>query len=586
MLYEDLSGYLNQNIYPMHMPGNKRRLSPYPGCPVHLDFTEVPGTDDLHHAKGILRDSMERAAQLFGADRTFYIVNGSTCGNLVSVFSTVPENGEMIVARNCHRSVFHALELRNITAHWLWPETISGSDFHSADASTSRSEEMAGHSGDSCKDKSVSVGNLRTTSDEKLFPTVKAGNNVSSLILGSISPEGVCKTLEKYPNSSAVLITSPTYEGIISDIRSISEICHTHGVPLIVDEAHGAHLGLFRPDVFPDSALHLGADLVVQSPHKTLFSLTQTSFLHIGYGCCTDNSRSLRAEESNFKNIHNKSAYSDRIETLEGGKLPVCHNKLIDVHAVEHWIDVFETSSPSYPLVLSLAGCADMLSKNGQEIFDRWAETIHRFDKTMEKLEHLRVLGHGKETTINHSFFAYDPSKIPILTDGTGLTGSDLAEILRQKYHFELEMTCGTLALAMTGPGDDPLMVGKFGEALLCIDRSLNDINTSCVIDNDEDQKHRDYSETTCVMTIHDAMQKHEKLTVEMSEACGKISAEYVFCYPPGIPLLIPGEMITEGMIRRIQELQEAGTEIRFSGSPDRSDCVQIIKSICENGLS
>ncbi|HAT02359.1 MAG TPA: ornithine decarboxylase, partial [Oribacterium sp.] len=286
-LASKLRNYAAGPWYPMHMPGHKRRLSSVPGLPVSLDFTEVPGTDDLHHPESILKAAMERTARTVGADRTWYLVNGSTAGNLAAVFALAPYHGELIVAGNCHRSVYHGLELRDVHPHFIDP----------------------------------------VMDPEYGIPTV-------------IRPEDVEEAFRKYPESSGVILTSPTYEGVVSDIRSIAEICHRHGGLLFVDEAHGAHFGLVEEADFPESAIRCGADLSVQSAHKTLLGLTQTAFLH-------------------------------------------CRGKRIDQEAIQRALDMFESSSPSYPLLMSLDGCTDWLLREGKKCFCAWRDHLHALDQTL-----------------------------------------------------------------------------------------------------------------------------------------------------------------------------------------------------------
>ena len=223
---------------------------------------------------------MERAADLWGARRTWFLVGGSTCGILAAIRAAAPFGSEIIAARNCHRSVFHAIELGGYKVHWIVPDR------------------------------------------DREYEICKA-----------VTPEQVEASVKRHPGSSAVILTSPTYEGVISDIRGISDICAEAGIPLIVDEAHGAHLGLFEDDGFPDGAVKCGADLVVQSLHKTLPSLTQTAVLH-----------------------------------LQGN--------LVDEKEVERQLGIFETSSPSYPLA------SDSFGKKELSYSDDGKKTWTGFTKT------------------------------------------------------------------------------------------------------------------------------------------------------------------------------------------------------------
>ena len=552
-LFEELKSYNEKGIYPLHMPGHKRGMS-LPGVPIAYDFTEVEGTDDLHHAEGILKDSMERTARVFGADRSYYLVNGSTSGNLVGISAMCPLNGELIVARNCHRSVFHALELRNITAHFVYPDFDS--DFG---------------------------------------------------IFGGVSPEAVEKLFIKYPDSKGVVLTSPTYEGVVSDVRAIAEVCRRHGGVLFVDEAHGAHFGLVKSSGFPENAVQCGADISVQSAHKTLIGLTQTAFLHIKKG-------------------------------------------LVDESKVERFIDIYETSSPSYPLMLSLDACTELVLHEGEKVFGDWAETLRLFDERIKSLRHFRVLCHGTDDFHAHGFFDFDKSKLLVNCKKTHLDGEKFMAIMRERFGFELEMQLSQNALAMTGPGDDREQILRFASALLTLDREEEDgrnlhrtshdgtipmtdrkdksplAERSNIGENDELislENDRDINQETAkyssgndrdvnretakypsgngrdvnqetsmssdgnmgkisntgsdymslmsaelrqAVTIQHAVEA-ESETVEISEAAGRISSEYVYCYPPGVPLVVPGEILDKRCVAGLLSLMEKGYSLRFTKS-------------------
>lgn len=490
-LASKLRNYADGPWYPMHMPGHKRRLSSVPGLPVSLDFTEVPGTDDLHHPESILKAAMERTARTVGADRTWYLVNGSTAGNLAAVFALAPYHGELIVAGNCHRSVYHGLELRDVHPHFIDP----------------------------------------VMDPEYGIPTV-------------IRPEDVEEAFRKYPESSGVILTSPTYEGVVSDIRSIAEICHRHGGLLFVDEAHGAHFGLVEEADFPESAIRCGADLSVQSAHKTLLGLTQTAFLH-------------------------------------------CRGKRIDQEAIQRALDMFESSSPSYPLLMSLDGCTDWLLREGKKCFCAWRDHLHALDQTLRELKYFKVLCHGGEreevpdarrrAALRHGFYDYDPSKLLIHTGNTPYTGEDLSRILADRFHFVLEMSLSDNALAMTGPGDDPEALRRFGEALLVLDRELDTVpasekGTRCL-------KNPLKREREQVMTLQ-AAAGQEREMIPFSKAVGHVSCESVFCYPPGIPILVPGERISEEAVWELQRYRAEERELRFSVSPEKDDTIACVREV------
>lgn len=456
MLLDKLKTYVAGDLYPLHMPGHKRQMGQC-ALPYDIDLTEVAGVDDLHQAEGILKEAMDRTAALHGAAKTWYLVNGSTCGLLAGVRALAPMGSEILVGRNCHKSVYHAIELGNLTAYYLTPPIL--------------------------KDYSV---------------------------YGSIQPEAVEESLSEHPGIRCVVITSPTYEGVLSDIKAIAAVCHRFGVPLLVDEAHGAHLGLFPG--WPDSAVRSGADLVVQSAHKTLPSLTQTALLHLSHG------------------------------------------SLADPQEVERQLDIFETSSPSYPLMASLDACTELLLRDGAEHFTRWRENLEAFDRAILPLKKFKVLGHGGDLPAR--VYAFDPGKIPVFTGGTQFTGTFLAQALREKFRFETEMACGSLTLAMTSAADSREVLLQFANALLALDQLAEKRPQPPMTLLPEPAK--------AVCTIAQALLAPSE-AVPLDRALGRISAEAVWAYPPGVPMVNPGEEITQALLCCMDALTCSGTRLHHS---------------------
>ena len=211
-LYEKLKEYAEADYYPFHMPGHKRRMGQM--CsPYQIDITEIDGFDNLHHAEGIIKECEEKAASLYGSEETHLLVNGSTGGILSAIAGCTRRGGKIAVARNCHKSVYHAVSINQLQAVCLYPEFL----------------ELWG-------------------------------------INGGILPQDVEKLLKEEPDIQAVVITSPTYEGIVLDVQAIAKIVHSQNIPLIVDEAHGAHFYFYEK--FPRGALQCGADVVINSIHK------------------------------------------------------------------------------------------------------------------------------------------------------------------------------------------------------------------------------------------------------------------------------------------------------------------------------
>lgn len=466
LLQSQLQAYAASGLYPLHMPGHKRRVCPAPGLPYAWDLTEVPGVDDLHDADGILADAMARTAALWGARRSWYLVNGSTCGILAAVRAAVMTRRSRVLlcARNCHKSAYHAIELNGLQVRWLMPD----------------------------RDRAFGI-------------------------YGSVPPAEVEAALREHPDAAAVLLTSPTYEGALSDLERIAALCHARGVPLLVDEAHGAHyLPLAAPYGWQGGAVAAGADLVIQSPHKTLPSLTQTALLH-----------------------------------LAGDAVPA--------EEVERQLDIFETSSPSYPLMASLDGCTGLLATEGERWFAGWRQALDRFDEAIRPLRRLRVLCHGQDRAAGHpAIFAHDAGKL--LIRGAGLTGAALADRLRTRFGLETEMSCGNCVLAMTSPCDAPDAADRLAKALLVLDG--------------EDPGGPDPVWTAlpdpgpAVCTIAEALRRPRTLLPE-AQAAGRTAAEYLWAYPPGVPLIAPGERITEEFLALTGALRQTGTRLHHTGGGD-----------------
>lgn len=260
-----LTEYAGSDAYPFHMPGHKRREIPdgVPGGfpdPYGIDITEIDGFDNLHHAEGILKNAMDEAAAVYGADRSWYLVNGSTCGILSAVFAVTENGGKILTARNCHKAVYHAIYLNRLKTEYLYPEEIAEFGINGGIQAEDVREALE-------KDAIKYAGKRECA--KKAGDPEKAENSENR---GSC--EGIINSKngrKKCADIQAVLITSPTYEGVVSDIRAIAEAAHEYGVPLIVDEAHGAHLEFAdQCHSFPKSALECGADIVIQSLHKTM----------------------------------------------------------------------------------------------------------------------------------------------------------------------------------------------------------------------------------------------------------------------------------------------------------------------------
>ncbi len=461
-LSQKLSAYAAGDFLPMHMPGHKRRPLHTPALPWAWDITEIDGFDDLHDPSGILAEGMAAAARLWGSENAFYLVGGSTAGLLSALHAALPRGSTLLVARNCHKSVYHGLELLDLTPVYLHPPT---------DPQTG--------------------------------------------LCGSIPPAAVERALEENPKIRALLLTSPTYDGVLSDLPALAQICHSRGVALLVDEAHGAHLG-FGP--FPAGTVAAGADVVVQSLHKTLPSLTQTALLHR-------------------------------------------QGDLVSPTKLARSLGIFQTSSPSYPLMASMEGCVALLEGRGHALAQSWMEALHAFDRAILPLKHLCVLCHGGDSLDHHpAFFGFDPSKLVICTQNTTLTGPRLMAILRQEHHIELEMAAPSYATAMTGLGDTPETLERLAQALLAVDRACTP-QTAVPLPA--------LPPIPCRVFPAGLALEQEGPSLPFAQCAGQVAGEYLWAYPPGIPLVVPGEVLTPDLLTHFSALLAAGVNLHAAGGSE-----------------
>ena len=513
-LLERLTEYAGSDAYPVHMPEHKRReiTDGIPGGfpdPYGIDITEIDGFDNLHHAEGILKDAMDEAAAIYGTDRSWYLVNGSTCGILSAVFATTENGGKILTARNCHKAVYHAICLNRLEAEYLYPEEIT---------------EFGINGG-------IRAEDVRKALEKDAMHC--AGN--SGDVRGKIT------------KIQAVLITSPTYEGVVSDIRVIADVAHEYGIPLIVDEAHGAHLEYAdQCHSFPKSALEYGADIVIQSLHKTLPCFTQTAILHV-------------------------------------------KGKLVDQDRISRYLSMFQTSSPSYLFMAGMERCIRYMDGDGRNEMIRYEKRLERFMERMEGLQVLEVLDReicGKYRTVA----GWDPSKIVVSTmRAEDFHGEELAETLRRKYHLEMEMTAPEYVIAMTSLMDTEEGFERLGTALLEIDGALRRRTES-------GRKEKAASETpegleskvshpVRRMLICEAMDADTERTA-FQDTVGKVSAEFVYLYPPGIPIIAPGEVFTDAIVEKIMAYKAAGLLVQGPADPDADVILTLSSEDGNNGCT
>mgnify|MGYP001036906195 FL=1 len=473
-LYDKLVAYSREDYYPMHMPGHKRNkamvsmINPY-----EIDITEIDGFDNLHQADGLLKELSNRVSNLYGSVKSYLLVNGSTAGILAGICAATKPQDKVIVARNCHKSVYHGIVLRNLEPLYIYPQTIPG------------------------------------------IP-----------IYGGILPEKLDEMLIKHPDTKLIIITSPTYEGIVSDIEELAAVAHGHGALLMVDEAHGAHFGFHKG--FPESAISKGADIVIQSVHKTLPAFTQTAILHL-----------------NQENIS---------------------------RSIEKYLSIYQSSSPSYILMAGIDRCISLLEQDSPKLFEDYINKLEKFYKAMDKLKNMQIIdksylvqqGIFNNKGQGYGIYDVDPSKITISVRNTSINGHSLGQLLREKYKIAMEMEALDYILGMTSICDTQRGFEGLAKALLEIDKDIkpyygeDNIKTKTYDLEDLQIVNRDKEQ---VFTPSDAMEQPVEI-VPLRESLNRISASFISLFPPGSPVLVPGEKINETIILFIKEALSSGLAV------------------------
>ena len=455
-LYDELVNYSKEDYYPMHMPGHKRNTDLLPmDNPYKIDITEIEGFDNLHQAEGILKTLSSRISKLFKAEKSYPLINGSTVGILTAISASTRKGDKILVARNSHQSVYHAIALRELKPYYIYPVPV----------------------------KEISIS-------------------------GGISALQVEDMLIKNGDITLVVITSPTYEGVVSDIGAISHVVHRHGALLLVDEAHGAHFGFHEG--FPKSAVTLGADLVIQSLHKTLPAFTQTAVLHT--------------------------------------------NRLELDHKIVQFLAIYQSSSPSYLLLCGMDRCISMLEDNAKPLFNSFFEKLEEFYQSMEALKSIKLL--NRKIIGRYSIYNLDPSKLTISVRDSALNGHQMNELLQNKYHIVMEMETIDYVLGMTSICDTKEGFGRLAEALLTIDHE-----EAAFSGKHPSEGNTDLWKPVQAILPSEAMERKSEF-VKLKDSRGKVSAALVCLYPPGSPLLVPGEIIEDEFLEVIEKAKLTGLKV------------------------
>ena len=435
-----------------HMPGHKGKsfyvengYGEFLDAIMDCDITEIPGADNLFQAEEIIKVTMEKYKKLYGSEESYLLINGSSGGILASILASVTKGGKLVMARNCHKSAFNALALGDITPVYAFPSTV---------------EEYG--------------------------------------ILGEISDEEIAKCLDENPDAEAVILPSPNYYGICSDIKSIAEEVHRRGKVLIVDQAHGAHLKFFKDEYgFPKPAEEQGADIVINSIHKTLGSFGQTALLNV----CSDR---------------------------------------VDLITLEDKLQVVESSSPSYPMMATLDINADILMNNGETLMEDWAKNLEWFYEEAKKIPGLKVMASGN----------LDRTKLNLDMSSYGMNGNDLEEFLMERDIF-IELVAGNVLMCMTGIGnkrsDFEKLIGALKE-VAATRTLLEEVSKA--------------QPKALTKTLEWAGVPIKKETIHVDDAAGRVCAMSIIPYPPGIPIACPGEVLDKELLEYIKERRIAGEKV------------------------
>lgn len=455
-LYDALIKHKTRKPISFHVPGHKNgEVFPkdvhqvFEGI-LHVDVTELSGLDDLHSPSEAIFEAEALLADYYQVKKSFFLVNGSTVGNLAMILASVSEGDEILVQRNCHKSIMNGLSLANVKPIFISPEF-----------------------------------------------------NYEWQVAGGLTLKNIKKAVNQYPRIKALIVTYPNYYGMVVNLQEIISFCHERNIVVLVDEAHGAHFG--RREELPMSATELGADVVVQSAHKTLPAMTMGSFLHY-------------------------------------------NSNIVDLDRLKGYLRMLQSSSPSYPIMASLDLARKYLATYKKEDMIYTLQVIAQFKEKLNLIPSIKVLSYtGKG----------DPLKITIQSQST-FTGFDIQSRLEKKGIFtELADEYNVLLIFPLLKSGDSYRIDEVVQAIKgCIgEEGIFPLSFSPFIEEP--------TISTLLLTYKEQQQKEVEL-ISLVEANGRICAENIIPYPPGIPLLLPGEWIREQHLKQIESLLMAGS--RFQG--------------------
>jgi arginine decarboxylase len=455
-----------------HTPGHKRGQ----GIPAEFkawlgdrvfqaDLPELPELDNLFAPDRVIAEAQALAAAAFGAEETWFLVNGSTCGIEAAILATCRPGDPIILPRNVHRSAIAGLILSGAIPIFVEPEL----------------------------DLDWQLGH-------------------------SVTPDGIAQAIARYPNAKAVFVVYPTYYGVGGDLAAITQIVHAHNLPLIVDEAHGAHFA-FHPDL-PPTALSAGADLTVQSIHKTLSALNQASMLHV-------------------------------------------QGQRIDRDRLRQALQLTQSTSPNYLLLASLDAARRQMAIAGNALMEQTLELAAIAHSQLSQIEHIRLFPQQPSATPGCTVL--DRTRLTVDVSQLGLTGFEVDERLHQDWRVTCELPTLNHLMFIVTLGNHAADITQLVEAFRAIATSSSprSIRPTPNVQPPNSSLVANPQMTTSVLeppplSPRDAFFAPQKC-LPLSQAIGQISAEVICPYPPGIPVLMPGERITEAAIATLQAIAAAG---------------------------
>lgn len=454
-IYEALEKMRRMRVVPFDVPGHKRgrgnqELTDFLGeaC-MSVDVNSMKPLDNLCHPVSVIRDAEDLAAQAFGADSAFFMVGGTTSAVQSMILYACKNGDKIIMPRNVHRSAINALILCGAVPVYVNPDV----------------------------------------------------NNTLGIALG-MSFSQVEQAILENPDAKAVMVNNPTYYGICSDLKKITELAHAHGMLVLVDEAHGTHF--YFGDNFPLTAMAAGADMASVSMHKSGGSLTQSSFLLMGRNVNSDYMRQI--------------------------------------------VNLTQTTSASYLLLSSLDISRKRLALHGRDIFSK---TVEMAEYAREEINAIGgYYAYSRELINGDSIYDFDISKLSIFTLPIGLAGIEVYDLLRDEYDIQIEFGDIGNILAYISVGDRNRDIERLISALSEIKRRFGKTESGLLT--------QEYINPIVAETPRNAFYGGKR-SLPLDEAAGCVCSEFVMCYPPGIPILAPGELITDEIIKYIKYAKEKG---------------------------